>query len=220
MTSGGRLVDRLAGGLGVEAEAADDQRDLRLAVGGERPGVGLGRRAAVGADHRQQAAGPWHEQAGDRRLAAGPRRRRLRRRRAGVAGNGDDRLRRRWASASAISVRRAAESCTVAAPNGASPAVSLGSASRQPGGALVSAMWASDRRTTGAPAFGLPVSDTSAAAQATKKPARGRRPDHRIGERAQRRSAQRRRPPAAVADGVLANVARGLSDATASCVDG
>ena len=32
-------------------------------------------------------------------------------------------------------------------------------------------MCASDSRTTGAPAFGLPVSDTSAAAQATKNAA-------------------------------------------------
>jgi polysaccharide deacetylase 2 family uncharacterized protein YibQ len=39
------------------------------------------------------------------------------------------------------------------------------------GGALVSAMWASDSRTTGAPALGLPVSETSTTAQAIKNPA-------------------------------------------------
>uniref|UniRef100_A0A0N4ZL51 PE-PGRS family protein n=1 Tax=Parastrongyloides trichosuri TaxID=131310 RepID=A0A0N4ZL51_PARTI len=68
---GRQTFDRRAGGGGVEAEAADDEGHHRLAVRAERPGVGLGRDAAVGGDARQGAVGAGLEQAGDWRLGQG-----------------------------------------------------------------------------------------------------------------------------------------------------
>ncbi len=88
---GRQVGDRLARGLGVEAEAADDQGHLRLAVAGEGTGVGLERHAAVGTNHRQHAAGALREQARDRRLSQPGAADGLGRIEPGVAGDGDDR---------------------------------------------------------------------------------------------------------------------------------